>query len=149
MAPVQPVGVESIERKIYLIRGRKVMLDLDLAVLYEVSTKRLNEAVRRSLVRFPPDFMFRLNKKELGNLRSQSATSNPGHGGSRYLPYAFTEHGVAMISSVLTSDRAVALNILIVRTFVRLREYLLTHKDLERKRGGCAKRAQCAHRTDL
>ncbi len=120
-----------IERKIYLIRGCKVMLDRDLANLYEVPTKRLNEAVRRNLARFPSDFMFQLNEEELDNLRSQTATSS--HGGSRYLPYAFTEHGVAMLSSVLSSERAVALNILIVRAFVRLREYLSTHKDLALK----------------
>jgi hypothetical protein len=133
VASVQLVPVEFIERKIYLIRGCKVMLDSDLAELYEVPTKRLNEAVRRNLGRFPPDFMFQLNEEELENLRSQIATSSAGHGGSRYRPYAFTEHGVAMLSSVLTSQRAIALNILIIRAFVRLREYLATHKDLARK----------------
>ncbi len=127
------IPVEIIERKIYLIRGCKVMLDRDLAGLYEVPTKALNQAVRRNLDRFPADFMFQLNDQEVENLRSQSVTSNANHGGSRYLPYAFTEHGVAMLSSVLSSKRAIALNILIVRAFVRLREYLVTHQDLALK----------------
>jgi hypothetical protein len=130
---VQTIPVEFIERKIYLIRGCKVMLDSDLAELYQVPTKRLNEAVRRNVGRFPADFMFQLSADELENLRSQIATSSSGHGGRRHAPYAFTEHGVAMLSSVLKSERAVALNILIIRAFVRLREYLATHKDLARK----------------
>ena len=131
---VQIAPVEFIERKIYLIRGCKVMLDSDLAALYEVPTKRLNEAVRRNRDRFPEDFMFQLSAEELENvLRSQIATSSSGHGGRRRPPYAFTEHGVAMLSSVLSSKRAVALNILIIRAFVRLREYLATHQDLARK----------------
>lgn len=118
------------------------MLDSDLADLYQVPTKRLNEAVKRNHNRFPEDFMFRLTEKDAGflrfqfgtsNLRSQFATSNEDHGGRRYLPYAFTEHGVAMLSSVLNSKRAVQVNILIIRTFVRLREILSTHKDLARK----------------
>ncbi|MGA3190183.1 MAG: ORF6N domain-containing protein [Bryobacteraceae bacterium] len=128
---VQVVPVELIERKIYLIRGLKVMLDSSLAELYEVPTKVLNQAVRRNLDRFPADFMFQLNQEEMENLRSQSVTST--HGGRRYQPYAFTEHGVAMLSSVLASKRAVSLNILIIRAFVRLREYLADHKDLARK----------------
>lgn len=109
------------------------MLDSDLAELYQVPTKVLNQAVRRNLDRFPADFMFQLSDEELENLRSQIVTSSLGHGGSRYKPYVFTEHGVAMLSSVLTSKRAIALNILIVRAFVRLREYLATHQDLARK----------------
>jgi hypothetical protein len=130
----QVVPVEFIERKIYLIRGYKVMLDSDLAELYQVPTKVLNQAVRRNLDRFPADFMFRLNDQELENWRSQIVTSNPGAKmGLRRPPYAFTEHGVAMLSSVLMSKRAVELNILIIRAFVRLREYLATHKDLARK----------------
>ena len=133
MTSVQGVSVELIERKIFLIRGCKVMLDSDLAGMYEVPTKVLNQAVRRNLDRFPADFMFQLTDKELENLRSQNVTSSVGHGGSRYMPYAFSEHGVAMLSSVLASKRAVALNILIIRAFVRLREYLATHKDLARK----------------
>jgi hypothetical protein len=130
----QIAPVEIIERKICLIRGCKVMLDSDLAALYEVPTKRLNQAVRRNLDRFPDDFMFQLSAEEMETiLRSQTATSSSGHGGRRFQPYAFTEHGVAMLSSVLSSKRAVALNILIIRAFVRLREYLATHQDLARK----------------
>lgn len=131
---VQIVPVQVIERKIYLIRGLKVMLDSDLAALYQVPTKRLNEAVRRNIERFPDDFMFQLTVEELDMvLRSQIATSNVGRGGRRYPPHAFTEHGVAMLSSVLSSKCAVALNILIIRAFVRLRDYLATHQDLARK----------------
>ena len=130
---VQAIPVEFIERKIYLIRGHKVMLDNDLAGLYQVPTKVLNQAVRRNLDRFPADFMFQLTPDEDASLRSQIVTSNVGRGGRRYPAYAFTEHGVAMLSSVLTSKRAIELNILIIRAFVRLREYLATHKDLARK----------------
>jgi hypothetical protein len=136
VASPQIVPVETIERKIFLIRGCKVMLDSDLAALYEVPTKALNQAVRRNLDRFPADFMFQLTDEELVNLRSHLVTSSfagSGHGGRRHPPYAFTEHGVAMLSSVLSSKRAVALNILIIRAFVRLREYLATHKDLAKK----------------
>ena len=115
MASVQLIPVEFIERKIYLIRGCKVMLDSDLAELYQVPTKVLNQAVRRNFDRFPSDFMFQLNEEELENLRSQIVTSKVGRGGRRYIPYAFTEHGVAMLSSVLSSKRAIALNILIIR----------------------------------
>jgi hypothetical protein len=122
------VPIEIVERQIYMIRGQKVMLDLDLANLYQVPTKRLNEAVKRNLSRFPEDFMFQLTTGEAENLRSQFATSS--WGGRRYLPYVFTEHGVTMLSSVLNSERAVQMNILIVRAFVRLREILATHKDL-------------------
>jgi len=122
---------EIIERKILLIRGEKVMLDSDLAKLYGVTTKRLNEQVRRNVGRFPSDFMFQLTKKEFETLRSQFATSS--WGGRRHLPYVFTEQGVAMLSSVLDSERAIFVNIEIMRTFVRLREILATHKDLARK----------------
>lgn len=106
------------------------MLDADLAELYQVETKVLNQGVRRKLRRFPQDFMFQLTSEESESLRSQFVTSNPGRGGRRYLPYAFTEHGVAMLSSVLNSERAVQMNILIVRAFVRMRELLASHKDL-------------------
>src|SRR3984957_18407536 len=109
------------------------MLDSDLAELYQVPTKVLNQAVRRNFDRFPSDFMFQLNEEELEGLRSQIVTSKVGRGGRRYTPYAFSEHGGGMLSSVLSSKRAVALNILIIRAFVRLREYLATHKDLSRK----------------
>lgn len=120
--------VEVIERRILLIRGHKVMLDSHLAELYQVPTKRLNEAVKRNRKRFPEDFMFQLSMKEAESLRSQIATSS--YGGRRYLPYVFTEQGVAMLSTVLNSERAIAVNIAIMRTFVRLRQLLATHKDL-------------------
>ncbi|MGH9661969.1 MAG: ORF6N domain-containing protein, partial [Bryobacteraceae bacterium] len=133
-ASVSIVPVERIEQKIYLIRGHKVMLDSDLAVLYQVPTKVFNQAVRRNLDRFPDDFMFRLSKEELGNWRSQIVTSNPAAKmGLRRPPYAFTEHGVAMLSSVLRNKRAVQMNVLIVRAFIKLREVLASHKDLARK----------------
>jgi hypothetical protein len=126
-----PIPVELIARRIYRIRGEKVMLDSDLAELYRVPTKALNQAVRRNLDRFPADFMFRLSKEELENWRSHFVTSNPGaQMGLRRPPHAFTEHGVAMLSSVLTSHRAVQMNILIIRAFVRIRELLATNKDL-------------------
>ena len=113
---------EAIERRIFVVRGERVMLDADLATLYGVETGRLNEAVRRNLSRFPEDFMFQLTADEARNLRSQNAiSSSDGYGGRRYLPYAFTEQGVAMLSSVLNSGRAIAVNILIMRTFVELR----------------------------
>lgn len=123
------VSVARIERKILLVRGQKVMLDADLAELYGVTTKALNQAVRRNRDRFPDDFMFRLSPEEESGLRSQNVTSNL-RGGRRYLPYAFTEQGVAMLSSVLRSDRAVQVNVEIMRTFVRLREMLVSHDDL-------------------
>jgi len=122
--------VEIIERRILLIRGHKVMLDTHLAALYEVPTFRLNEAVKRNRRRFPEDFMFRLTAAEAESLTSQIAISKPGRGGRRTLPYVFTEQGVAMLSSVLNSERAIAVNIAIMRTFVRLREMLATHKQL-------------------
>jgi hypothetical protein len=125
-----PVPVETITRRIYLIRGHKVMLDADLAELYQVETRALIQAVKRNNTRFPEDFMFQLTKEEDESLRSQIVISNEGRGGRRYMPYAFTEHGVAMLSSVLRSERAVQMNIIIVRAFVRMRELLATHKDL-------------------
>jgi hypothetical protein len=125
-----PVSVEMIERRIFLIRGQKVMLDTDLAELYQVQTKRLNQQVNRNRDRFPADFMFQLTSEEAKNLRLQFATSKKVSGGRRYLPYVFSEHGVAMLSSVLHSRRAVQMNILIIRAFVKLREILATHKDL-------------------
>jgi len=128
-----PVPVETITRRIFVIRGQKVMLDSDLAELYQVLTKNLNLAVRRNADRFPEDFMFQLTEQEAESLRLQIATSNVGRGGRRYLPYAFTEHGVAMLSAVLNSDRAVLMSIVIVRAFVRMRELLATHKDLAQK----------------
>jgi hypothetical protein len=127
------LSVEVIERRIYLIRGLKVMIDVDLAELYGVPTKRLNEQVTRNKKRFPEDFMFRLTKEEAESLRLQFATSSSGHGGRRYLPHAFTEQGVAMLSSVLNSEQAIEVNIAIMRAFVRLRQMLETNEELNRK----------------
>ncbi|MCG3111249.1 MAG: ORF6N domain-containing protein [Candidatus Manganitrophus sp. SB1] len=128
------IPTEVIEQKIYFIRGHKVMLDGDLAKLYGVPTKRLNEQVRRNIKRFPPDFMFQLTADEAKFLRSQNATLKTGRGQHlKYLPYAFTEQGVAMLSSALNSERAIEVNILIMRTFVKLREMIASHKDLVKK----------------
>ena len=121
---------ELIDRRILLIRGQKVMLDSHLAELYEVPTFRLNEAVKRNRRRFPDDFMFRLSAPETKRLTSHFAMSNPGRGGRRTRPYVFTEQGVAMLSSVLNSERAIAVNIAIMRAFVRLRHILATHKQI-------------------
>ena len=105
------IPIDRVERAILLVRGHKVMLDAELARMYRVGTKALNQAVKRNLARFPPDFMFQLTQEETDCLRSQTVTSKPGRGGMRYLPYAFTEQGVAMLSSVLRSERAVQVNI--------------------------------------
>jgi phage regulator Rha-like protein len=126
------VPIELIASKIYLIRDLKVMLDRDLAELYDVETKRLKEQVRRNIERFPEDFMFELTKEELKNWRSQFATSNQDIMGLRIPPFAFSEHGILMLSSVLKSERAVQVNIQIMRTFTKLREALLDNKDLRR-----------------
>ncbi|MFH1367816.1 MAG: ORF6N domain-containing protein [Elusimicrobiota bacterium] len=120
-----------IESRIFVIRGRKIMLDKDLAELYGVSTKVLNQAVKRNLKRFPPDFMFQLNNQDVSILKSQIVTSS--WGGVRKLPFAFTENGVAMLSSVLNSERAIQVNIQIMRTFAQLNHYLSTHRELARK----------------
>ena len=126
--------VDPIAQRILLIRGHRVMLDSDLAELYEVTTKRLNEQVRRNIKRFHPDFMFQLTPEEFTSLRSQNATLKIGRGQHRkYLPYAFTEQGVAMHSGVLNSGRAIDVNVAIMRAFVKLREFALTHKELSRK----------------
>jgi hypothetical protein len=134
---ISPAGhltpTEILGQRIRFLRGQKIMLDADLADLYRVPTFRLNEAVKRNQNRFPEDFMFQLSKEEASSLTSQIAMSNKGRGGRRTLPYAFTEHGVAMLSSVLNSERAVQMNILIVRVFVKLREVLATHRDLAHK----------------
>ena len=126
------IPVEMIEKKILMIRGEKVMLDADLSELYGVETKMLVRAVKRNTDRFPADFMFQLDKAEFENLRFQFGTSSHW-GGRRYLPYAFTEQGVAMLSSVLNSKRAVKVNIEIMRAFVKLRELLSTNKELAHK----------------
>ncbi len=122
------VAEQKILNKIYAIRGQKIMLDSDLAEMYGVETKRLNEQLKRNLKRFPKDFMFALSAKEFENLKSQNATSS--WGGRRTLPNAFTEQGVAMLSSILNSDTAIEVNIRIIRVFTRLREYALTHKEI-------------------
>ncbi len=138
------VPVERIAQKIYLLRSHKVMLDSDLAKLYKVPTKAFNQAVRRNLDRFPEDFMFQLTWEEAKALRSQIVTLNEAPPRSqivtlkrgqniKYRPYVFTEHGVAMLSSVLNSQRAVQMNIFIIRAFIKLREVLASHKDLARK----------------
>ncbi len=130
---VLPVTTEFVERRIYIIRGKKVMLDSDLAELYQVETGQMIRAVKRNINRFPDDFMFKIATSEATALRCQIGTSNVGRGGRRYGSYAFTELGVAMLCSVLRSDRAVQMNIYIMRAFVKLRELLATHKDLAEK----------------
>jgi phage regulator Rha-like protein len=125
------IPLECIENKIYLLRSKKVMLDRDLAKMYGVATKTFNQAIKRNHQRFPADFMFRLNLKEFSNLRSQIVTSS--WGGQRYLPYAFTENGVAMLSSILNSERAIQVNIQIMRVFTKLREMMATHRELREK----------------
>ena len=127
------VPVERIASKIYVIRRLKVMLDRDLAELYGVETSQLKRAVRRNIDRFPDDFMFELTKKELKDWRCQFGTSNSEKMGLRYPPLAFTEQGVAMLSSVLNSKRAIAVNIQIMRTFTKLRQVLLNNEDLKRE----------------
>ena len=120
------IAAELIERRIHVVRGLRVMLDKDLADLYGVPTKRLNEQVQRNVDRFPEDFAFQLTPQEVAALKSQIATSNEGRGGRRKLPWAFTEHGVAMLTSVLRSPTAIEANIAIIRTFVRMRRLLAT-----------------------
>ena len=127
-----PIPPERIERLILLIRGQKVVLDADLAELYVVETKILNRAVKRNIKRFQEDFMFQLTKEEFENLRYQFGTSS-SYGGRRYLPYAFTEQGVAMLSSVLNSERAIDVNIEIMRAFVKLRQVIASNSELARK----------------
>jgi hypothetical protein len=128
------IPLERIQQAILLIRGQKVMLDRDLAALYGVPTGVLNQAVKRNRKRFPPDFMFQLSREETDNWKSQIVISNSGiKMGLRRRPHAFTEQGVAMLSSVLNSDRAIDVNVAIMRAFVRLRDMLATHKDLSQK----------------
>ena len=115
-----------IQDLIHEVRGQKIMLDSDLAALYGVMVKALNQAVKRNLKRFPQEFMFQLTDEEWDNLRSQNVTSRDGHGGRRYTPYAFTEHGILMLSSVLNSDRAIEMNIEIMKVFVSIRRYMLS-----------------------
>jgi hypothetical protein len=131
--PSHLIPVERITGKIYLIRGMKVMLDRDLADLYQVETRALKQAVRRNIERFPADFMFELTSDELQNWRSQFVTSNPERMGLRHLPMAFTEQGVAMLSSVLRSQRAIQANIQIMRAFTQLRLMLAGYEELKNK----------------
>jgi hypothetical protein len=141
-ATTSMVAVEQVQGKILLMRGEKVILDSDLASLYGVSTKRLNEQVKRNIERFPPDFMFQLSAEEVKILKSQFATSNKGRGGRRYNPYAFTEHGAIMAASVLNSEQAVQASIFVVRAFVRLRQMLAPYKELMAKLDQLEKKVQ-------
>ena len=127
------IPIERIQNFIFLVRGEKVMLDTDLAELYGVETRLLIQAVKRNADRFPDDFTFQLTPQEVANLRSQIVISSSAHGGRRYLPYAFAEQGVAMLSSVLRSGRAVQVNVAIMRAFVSLRRLLATNETLSRK----------------
>ena len=133
MSNTNLIPSEKIEKAIYLIRGEKVMLDHDLASLYGVETGALNRAVKRNVQRFPPDFMFQLTTDESDFLRCQIGISKRGRGGRRFLPYVFTEQGVAMLSTVLNSERAVLVNIEIMRAFVKLRQILASHAELSRR----------------
>ncbi len=119
-----------IQNLIHNIRGQKVMLDSDLAMLYGVLTKNLNKAVKRNVQRFPEDFMFQLTEEEYESLRFQFGTSKPKRGGRRFMPYVFTEQGIAMLSSVLKSEQAISVNIQIMRTFVKIKQFALEHKEL-------------------
>ena len=129
----QLIPVERVRQLIFLVRGEKVMLDSHLAELYGVDTGALNRAVKRNTARFPHDFMFQLTPEEIGDLRCQIGISNVGRGGRRYQPYAFTEQGVAMLSSVLRSERAVQVNVAVMRAFVSLRRMLADNEVLARK----------------
>lgn len=133
VAPAVPALQPHIARHILALRDQRVMLDADLAALYGVETKVLVQAIKRNNERFPGDFMFQLDAQEWASLRSQFVTSNTGRGGRRYAPYAFTEQGVAMLSSVLNSPRAIAINIEIMRAFVQVRSMAATHQDLARQ----------------
>jgi phage regulator Rha-like protein len=127
------IPIERIEQKIYVIRGERVMLDSDLAQIYNVDTKMLNRAVKRNLDRFPEDFMFQLTAKEDESLRFQIGTSKTGRGGRRYLPYVFTEHGAIMAANILNSSRAVEASVQVVRAFIKLRQILASNAELAKK----------------
>jgi hypothetical protein len=130
--PKSPITVASVERSIRVVRGHRVMLDEELALLYGVTTKAFNQAVKRNAARFPEDFSFQLTAEEAANLRSQSVTSRQ-HGGRRYLPWVFTQEGVAMLSGVLNSPRAVAVNIEIMRAFVKMRQAIAVNTELAKR----------------
>ena len=127
------IPIDNVEKKILIVRGHKVLIDKDLAELYGVETKVLIQAVKRNIDRFPSDFMFQLNNQEVVRLRSQIVTSKSGRGGRRYLPHVFTEQGVDMLSTVLKSERAIKVNIAIMRAFVKLRQMLTSNAQLARK----------------
>jgi phage regulator Rha-like protein len=122
---------EVIQQRIFIIRGQRVILDSDLARLYGITTKTFNRAVKRNALRFPSNFMFQLTRQELENLRYQFGTSSFAHGGRRYLPYVFTEHGVAMLSAVLNSEKAIKMSIFIIQAFIKMRQLLLHGKDVD------------------
>jgi hypothetical protein len=130
---VEPLSIGEVAQRILIVRGQRVLLDADLARFYGESTKRLNQQVRRNRERFPEDFMFELTAEEFADLRLQSATSSAGHGGRRYAPLAFTEHGAIMASMVLNSERATALSVYVVRAFVELRALIGSNKELAAK----------------
>jgi hypothetical protein len=142
-----PNTVSRIENRILLVRGQKVLLDDDLAVLYGVKVKALNQAVKRNKKRFPPDFVFQLTGKENRNLKSQFVTTNNSHGGRRTLPYAFTEYGAIMAATVLNSQRAIEMSVFVVRAFVRLRDTLASHKALAAKFTELEKRLETHDKT--
>ncbi|MCD8023969.1 MAG: ORF6N domain-containing protein [Candidatus Gastranaerophilales bacterium] len=127
------ISLIEIKNLIYVIRGQKVMLDSDLAMLYGVLTKNLNKAVKRNIQRFPNDFMFQLTKNEYDNLKFQIGTSNAKWGGRRTLPFVFTEQGISMLSSVLQSEQAIAINIQIMRTFVKMKQFAIENKELAQR----------------
>lgn len=131
--PAASQPATAVQACIRTIRGQKVILDTDLAALYGVPVKRLNEQVKRNIDRFPEDFAFQIDRTELGGLRSQIATSNAGRGGRRYLPWAFTEHGAIMAATVLNSPRAVEMSVFVVRAFVRMRQALLARNAIEKR----------------
>jgi hypothetical protein len=139
---------KRVESKILMLRGCKVILDADLAQLYGVPVKRLNEQINRNADRFPADFLFRLSAAEYENLRSQIATSSSTHGGRRHLPYAFTEHGAIMAATVLNSERAVEMSIFVVRAFVRMRQVLATNQEVVAKLAELEHRLE-SHDTDI
>jgi ORF6N domain len=142
------VLVRKVDSKILLLRGHKVIMDADLSELYGVSVKRLNEQVKRNARRFPPDFVFHLSRSEYQNLRSQIATSSSEHGGRRYLPYAFTEHGAIMAATVLNSKRAIEMSIFVVRAFVRMRDTLATNRQVLAKLSALERRVEI-HDADI
>lgn len=133
MSETALISLEHIQSRILVLRGERVVLDRDLAALYGVTTKRLLEQVRRNPERFPKDFCFQLDREELANLRSQFATSNGGHGGRRYAPFAFTEHGALMAANVLSSPEAIRMSVHVIRAFIHLRQLIVNHKVLATK----------------